>query len=388
MVTELPQSDLRDKSFGKTANSHFSSIGFSAITGYQDLRSEQGKSIHELKEKIYTEMKEFMARPLDEKIQYHDKNSGGQRGYTPNGLEQSSGDSVREWREHVMVGPELPANHPIRAYTHTPLDNPTILGAGSKMIPLAVELLDTLNDLSLEVLENLAVAREEWFGTYASKMVWGDSVLRLHYYPKVSENKIIASRTLNGVETLEGKTVDGIDVIDIQNNGKLYRNVARTGPHTDIDFFAALLGSEQAGLCIDHNGKAVAFTSDPDRIVYNSGKMAHADLNIPEKIHWVNLNPEMAQRDRYSIVQFIHARPRASVGKSEEGIMLWTRLQEIGYFTQEQLKKKLEVIASMPTDKQMVKDILHWEAINHVDKLSKYFSLTREGFEKVETKRE
>ncbi len=66
-----------------------------------------------LREEVCLLMGNFFDLPLEVKMKYYIKESGGQRGYTPNGLGSSSKGKFTDCREHLMIGPRLAYDHPL-----------------------------------------------------------------------------------------------------------------------------------------------------------------------------------------------------------------------------------------------------------------------------------
>ena len=362
--------------------------GFVAVKDY-NAGLTRGEDIDLLRTKVDEAFLEFTKLPLDAKMKYHRPETGGQRGYTPNGVEQSGGDGFREYREHFMVGPKIPEGHPILQYQpFSYLPNQTVEEV-PELVPLAERLLESLEDRDLHIFEALAWSfglRSDYF---SRRIACGDSSLRLHHYPPI-EGEILGTKTVKGVKTLIVKNKDGT----------VLENVVRAGRHTDVDFSAALLGAEVKGLFIENrDGVPIEYTTEKGCIVYNAGDFAQYETGgiFPSSPHWVELTPETASQSRRSMVRFTHFRPRCDVKlirgnimtpegyckfgsnalkkypDTYEGVLLTKRLYEIGYLTESVRDSMVDaVLNKLKPDEIMEKEIVKWEQNNGISKLSRY----------------
>ena len=368
--------------FGFEFDQAWAELGFVSVVGYEKATT-LGSKIDPLKTKLFRSLREFMDLPLEVKMKYHLPGVGGQRGYTPNGTEESGGDSFTEYREHFMVGPRIPEDHPIRQYQKYGLylDNPHVSEVPD-FVSTAEELYDALEELDLFVFENLAEALGLNPGYFSSTIAYGDSSLRLHSYPALPK----------GAEILRTKKTKGVDTLDVRfSDGTVVNNLVRAGRHTDVDFSAALLGAEAPGLSIEsRTGSALPYTAQAGNIVYNAGDYAQrvSGDNYPSSPHWVGLTPENAKRSRLSIVRFTHPRSRSVIRVAQpfrnegtvsrfpdefEGVLLANRLCEIGYFTNAQRDLLVDKVKNqLKPDELLVDDIVAWERVNHVAKLARY----------------
>lgn len=370
---QLPLTNLSSDTFGPELYKAWSEIGFVSITGYSP-------SIERLKGHLYEVFERFCALPDHIKMKYHYPELGGQRGYTPNGKEQSGGDAFSEYREHFMIGPKFTEDHPLRSYQPGFFVDNREVKEVSEFVELGEEMLEKLEELDLNIFEQLALQLRLPKDYFSSRIAYGDSSLRLHHYPAVEE-EIIGTKKVNGVDTIIIRT----------KNGTIIENVVRAGRHSDIDLSASLLGAEAPGLWIEgKDGISIPYTALPNQIVLNSGDYAkHETAGLfPSSPHWVGLTEETAKRSRYSIVRFTHFRPLASVAlapqfrsdktlgiykDTTDAAALMVRLNEIGYFDEKERDERIKALKILRPDKEIVRDILKWEKRRGKDKLSRYY---------------
>ena len=185
-----------------------------------------------MKRRVYAAWDKFSNLDEKTKKKYWIPELNGQRGYTPDNVE-NSGEAgganevkFRELRDHFMVGPNIPEGHPI--LVHKPysyfVDNIQVEEV-PELIPSTENLLEELELFNMKVFEGVAQVLGMDKGYFSSRIAWGDSVLRLHHYPAVS-GEIIKKGSLKGVNTLSVKNPEG----------ETLENVVRAGRHTDVDF--------------------------------------------------------------------------------------------------------------------------------------------------------
>ena len=376
---ELPIADLHSNNFGSIFNVNNRSLGFNAVTGFEDISSSKGNTIQTLKERVYIELDTFDS--LDDKIKkkFH-TDPTGQRGYTPDGVEQSG--QLRELRSHIMLARPLPEDHPLREYQPMAYRENAPIDAVPNLNPSSEELLECLDLLTLKTFENVERNLDLPFGEIASKLVRGQSFLRLHMYPAA---EVVDSRILDNVRTLTGEEVNGVEVVDIIYNKERLNNVLRASPHPDTGYFTWLLGSEEGGLYIQlREGSAMAFKTKPGVIVGNAADFISTDLpGYRSTIHWVGLTEKSAQKRRLSIANFVHPRPSALIGHTKSSIMLYDRLEEIGYFGPKGSDKAISIRDELirvadqaPTDSEMISKTLLWENQRGATELGRYFHLS------------
>ncbi|RAK59812.1 isopenicillin N synthase family oxygenase [Phenylobacterium hankyongense] len=216
--------------------------------------------------------KAFFALPEDEKRKYK-LPVGGQRGYTPFGIETAKGAEHYDLKEFWHVGRDLPPGHRFRS--HMP-DNVWPDADVPGFHETVGWLYDALDQMGLKVLEAIAayLGLEPRF--FESTVDFGNSILRLLHYPPVPK--------------------DGPHI--------------RAGAHEDINVITLLLGAEEAGLeVLDRDGRWLAINPPPGALVCNIGDMLQRLTNhrLPSTTHRVvNPAPERRGFPRYSTPFFLH----------------------------------------------------------------------------------
>jgi isopenicillin N synthase-like dioxygenase len=223
----------------------------------------------------------FFALPVDVKMKYHLKGTGGARGYTPFGIETAKDSRYPDLKEFWHVGRELPPGS-----TFTDVMPPNVW---PDEVPgfreYAYAMYQALDALGARVLRALAlhIGLPEHF--FDDKTDVGNSILRPIHYPPITS-------PADSIESLPN---------------------VRAGAHEDINFITLLVGASSAGLQVkSRQGDWVPFTADADTIVVNIGDMLQRLTNhvYPSTTHRV-VNPpgEQARKPRYSVPFFLHPNP-------------------------------------------------------------------------------
>jgi isopenicillin N synthase-like dioxygenase len=217
--------------------------------------------------------KAFFALPGAAKRSYV-AGRGGQRGYTPFGVETAKGAAHHDLKEFWHVGRELAAGQ-ARGDVPENLWPGEIAGFREHV----GWLYGALDAMGLRLLEAIAayLGLERRFFYQAAGA--GDSILRLLHYPPAD--------------------FDGPHV--------------RAAPHEDINVITLLLGAEQAGLeVMDRDGRWLAVNPPAGSLVCNIGDMLQRLTNhrLPSTSHRVvNPAPERRGEARYSTPFFLHFNP-------------------------------------------------------------------------------
>ncbi|MBU2136404.1 MAG: isopenicillin N synthase family oxygenase [Alphaproteobacteria bacterium] len=218
--------------------------------------------------------KAFFALPEDAKRAYV-VGQGGQRGYTPFGVETAKGEAHHDLKEFWHMGRDLPEGHP-----YAPVMPPNVWPGEVPGFRDEVSwLYGALDAMGLKVLEALAVylGLERHF--FAPTVDHGNSVLRLLHYPPTSG---------------EGPHI-------------------RAAAHEDINVITLLLGAEEAGLeVLRRDGSWLAVNPPAGSLVCNIGDMLQRLTNhrLPSTTHRVvNPAPERRGVARYSTPFFLHFNP-------------------------------------------------------------------------------
>jgi isopenicillin N synthase-like dioxygenase len=215
--------------------------------------------------------KAFFALPVETKAAYKSV-WGGQRGYTPFGIEIAKGATENDLKEFWHVGRDLPPGH--RFENHMP---PNIWPAEvPDFRPVLSELYAEFDRIGAKLLSAIALylgLKTDWFEAPVRD---GNSILRLLHYPPI------------------GADAPGV----------------RAGAHEDINLITMLLGAEEAGLqLLDRNGEWLAVDPPAGAMVVNVGDMLQRLTNhvLPSTTHRVvNPPPERRGHARYSMPFFLH----------------------------------------------------------------------------------
>ncbi|MDP2215429.1 isopenicillin N synthase family oxygenase [Phenylobacterium sp.] len=218
--------------------------------------------------------KAFFALPETAKRAYV-VGQGGQRGYTPFGVETAKGEAHHDLKEFWHMGRDLPAGHPYAGFMP-----PNVWPAEvPEFQPQVSWLYNALDAMGLKVLEALAVYLGLDRHFFDPTVNDGNSVLRLLHYPPTAG--------------------DGPHI--------------RAAAHEDINVITLLLGAEEAGLEVRRrDGGWLAINPPPGALVCNIGDMLQRLTNhrLPSTTHRVvNPAPERRGVARYSTPFFLHFNP-------------------------------------------------------------------------------
>jgi isopenicillin N synthase-like dioxygenase len=223
-------------------------------------------------DKALAAAKKFFALPEADKLKYK-LPVGGQRGYTPFGVETAKGETNYDLKEFWHVGRDLPPGH---RYRNHMADNVWPDAEVAEFHETVGWLYGALDAMGLKVLEAIAcyLGLERQF--FVPTVDFGNSILRLLHYPPVPK---------------EGPHI-------------------RAAAHEDINVITLLLGAEEAGLEVkDHDGRWIAINPPPGALVCNIGDMLQRLTNhrLPSTTHRVvNPAPERRGFPRYSTPFFLH----------------------------------------------------------------------------------
>ncbi|MEO8115648.1 MAG: 2-oxoglutarate and iron-dependent oxygenase domain-containing protein [Phenylobacterium sp.] len=250
--------------FSKTLGASFARYGFAVISDHGIPQDRIDRAL--------AAAKAFFALPEDVKRRYK-LPVGGQRGYTPFGIETAKGETHHDLKEFWHTGRDLPAGHRYRA---TMADN---VWPDAEVPEFHAEvgwLYGALGAMGLKVLEAIAayLGLERHF--FDDTVDLGNSILRLLHYPPAP--------------------FDGPNI--------------RAAAHEDINVITLLLGAEEAGLeVLDRDGRWLAINPPGGSLVCNIGDMLQRLTNhrLPSTTHRVvNPAPERRGVARYSTPFFLH----------------------------------------------------------------------------------
>jgi isopenicillin N synthase-like dioxygenase len=225
-------------------------------------------------------VKAFFAAPEALKRAYHIPGGGGQRGYTPFGVEAAKGALDVDLKEFWHVGRALAPGH---RYSAMMPDNvwPSEIEAFERDVYALYEALD---QMGARLMHCIATHLQLPPGFFAPAIEEGNSILRLLHYPPV-------------VGAPAG---------------------VRAQAHEDINAITLLLGAEEAGLQVqDRDGRWLDINPPDGALVVNIGDMLQRLTNhaLPSTTHRViNPAPERAHLPRYSIPFFLHFAPDFVIG--------------------------------------------------------------------------
>ena len=263
----LDDANTNPDAFADKLGHSFEEYGFAVIADHgipEDL-------IHRAEDKA----KEFFALPDDVKRKYLIEGGGGQRGYTPFGIETAKGATAFDLKEFWHVGRDLPAGHKFR--DHMP-DNvwPAEVPGFRETFQ---ELYASFEDAGLKILKAIARFLKVDEDYFVDTVRDGNSVMRLLHYPPIQ--------------------------------GEPGSNV-RAGAHEDINTITLLLGAEEAGLeLLTKDGRWIPVAPNPGELVVNIGDMLQRLTNgqLRSTTHRVvNPPPERRGFSRYSMPYFLHFR--------------------------------------------------------------------------------
>ncbi len=219
--------------------------------------------------------KDFFALPEAAKRRYHIAGGGGQRAYTPFGVEAAKGADKVDLKEFWHVGRELGDGHRYRKYMPRNVWPAEIATFREDVYGLYA----ALDALGLELLESIAQFLELPSHFFREPVRDGNSVLRLLHYPPTPPQP------------------EGV----------------RAEAHEDINVITLLLGAEEAGLqLLTREGAWLDVNPPEGALVVNVGDMLQRLTNhrLRSTTHRV-VNPaaERAHLPRFSIPFFLHFAP-------------------------------------------------------------------------------
>ncbi|MFN3520926.1 MAG: isopenicillin N synthase family dioxygenase [Phenylobacterium sp.] len=252
--------------FSNALGESFARYGF-AVVGDHDLPQPRIEA-------ALAAAKAFFALPEAVKKAYV-VGQGGQRGYTPFGIETAKGEAHFDLKEFWHMGRDLPPDHRYAALMPPNVWPAEVPGFRDDV----AWLFGALDAMGMRLLEAIAVYLGLERGFFAPTVGEGNSVLRLLHYPPAP--------------------FDGPNI--------------RAGAHEDINVITLLLGAEEAGLeVLDRDGRWLPINPPPGSLVINIGDMLQRLTNhvLPSTTHRVvNPAPERRGLSRYSTPFFLHFNP-------------------------------------------------------------------------------
>jgi isopenicillin N synthase-like dioxygenase len=262
---------------------------------------------------FYNQIQQFFHLPEDIKLKYVD-HAGGQRGYTPFGVEHAKGNPLKDLKEFWHFGRDisdpfdpLHSVYPKNKWVEELPDFNTI---GQKVF-MEMERVGAI------ILKAIAIYLKLEPEYFTSKIFNGNAILRAIHYPPINQN----------------------DEPSI-----------RAGAHEDINLITLLTGASASGLqVLDKSGQWLDVNHVNEHLVINVGDMLQRLTNntLVSTTHRV-INPVLetdTRKSRFSIPFFLHPRPETDltclpqcVGNGQvplyepitAGDFLQQRLKEIG----------------------------------------------------------
>ena len=233
----------------------------------------------DLLDSAYGLLVDFFSLPQESKQRFRASGSSGQTGYTGLLVETAAGVSQADWKEMLNWALPLPAAHPLRRRHPLLYPEPVLPEA---VVPGITEVLgrfhSALADLQRRFLRVIAVGlgcSEDLFEEMTRE---APTLTRALRYPPMQASP---------------------------GQGHVW-----AAAHADINLITALPRATAPGLQVEVEGRWLPASPPPGHVVINSGLMLERLSNgvIPAGWHRV-VAPEGAQDERYSVVQFCHARP-------------------------------------------------------------------------------
>lgn len=277
-LRKVPELSLLDYVNGnEETKQNFINNLYSGIKDYGFIILTDHTLSQETIDKGYAAVKEFFHLPLEEKKKCISDNGGGQRGYTPFGLEHAKDNPHKDLKEFYHVGREVEEGHKFYEY-YPPNIFPQNISEFEKDLTNLYNELDKTSEILLEALgKALGVSN-----TYFKDMIdTGNSILRAIHYPPVGE------------APPEGSI--------------------RAAAHGDINLITILMGATASGLqLLDRDGTWLDVETKEGQLVVDAGDMMSRITNdiIPATIHRV-INPKDATSARFSMPFFVHPHPEA-----------------------------------------------------------------------------
>ncbi len=216
---------------------------------------------------------------LDEttKKKYVSSAGGGQRGYTPFGIEHAKDNPHMDLKEFFHVGREVSSDHEFSQFYSDNIWPSEI----ENFKPHLEKLYSSLDQTSMYLLDALGMALDVPQSYFRDMIDTGNSILRAIHYPPVGDAPPAGS--------------------------------IRAAAHGDINLITILMGATSSGLqLLDRDDNWLDVDTKPGQLVVDSGDMMSRITNdiIPATIHRV-INPEESKEARFSMPFFVHPNPKA-----------------------------------------------------------------------------
>ncbi len=395
----------RKKAYIDAADHALSTIGFLGETGEGprtlQIRSLLGNVLSDWRQLMESDML-TIARCMNRgtygqrEICFSEQSAGA-------GMENENSIRFTELKATLHLGSHYPANHPInelQKYSFY-LPNPEIQEFPN-LIPRAEEVVDLAEQDGLALYGGIS---EKIFGTphyLPSILAYGESSVRLIYYPGLEDAEIIDTPIINSIHALtvrfEYKKLKNLTLkamveqlrdsilkndptnhnYEITSEHLIIKHLVRAGEHTDIDVDANLWGASTRGLKIrQKDGESFPFTAAPGVMIRNAGEFLEHLTAFEEQEevrtryiaspHWVDFHPDergniedIVRKPRVTAVMFVHGAANAPYRAmqrtpkvlalypdSSEGFLIRKRLIEINFTPPELREKSMQEVQDM-----------------------------------------
>lgn len=233
----------------------------------------------DLLDTAYGLLQRFFALEADTKRRFRAPGASGQTGYTEVLVETAAGCEHPDWKEMLNWSAPLPAGHPLRVrfpafYPEQVLPEAAVPG----ITAVLGEFHRAIADLQRRFLRVIAVGMGCGEGFFEEMVREAPTLTRALRYPPMAQAPA---------------------------EGHVW-----AAAHGDINLITALPRATGPGLQVRVAGQWVAAAPPEGRVIINTGLMLERLSNgrIPTGWHRV-VAPPAATDERYSVVQFCHARP-------------------------------------------------------------------------------
>jgi isopenicillin N synthase-like dioxygenase len=285
-LTSVPQVNLEDYHSGDPARRERFNLKLrNALTQFGFVRVVGHQIDEKLIRRVYELYEQFFSSTQDEKSKCTG-GTGGQRGFTPFGIEHAKDQSEPDQKEFYHVGRELDRGHPLREqYPRNiwPVPLPELRVA-------SLALYDALDTCATSLLESLAQAFALPKETFSDMLRDGNSILRALHYPPLEPP------------------------LESQRAG------VRAAPHEDINLITLLCEATDAGLeILSPDGRWIEVPAFPGEIVADAGDMLSRITNgaVPATTHRVVSSTRTEALHRYSLPYFAHPFPDCELSVHE-----------------------------------------------------------------------
>ncbi|MBS3127862.1 isopenicillin N synthase family oxygenase [Candidatus Woesearchaeota archaeon] len=387
-VVHIGREDAPQLFYGNLART-----GFSPLEGLEALVPQGEQSNQELLTRLTSVATTFFQGLTPEETNsFNGALTEGQSGISNQVGENRSGKDgetvFSRRRVLLMIGREVPEGHPYEAFrkVHEGFFPATpLIPRVPELVTLAQQFLQRAEDLLLHHTEGLERVLEVLPGTFCRELAYGNTTLRLNWYPGVPSSERVSTRELRDVQ-VRGYTIPHIPVMAVRHGETIVHNVVRTDPHTDVGLMTTLAQARRLYI-LDHQGNAIEVNTTLGQMVLNTADLAEHFFtkngkagSLKPTMHWVGLHPDTSEKDRLSIVVFHHPQMKTVIGQRDR--LLEYAAQSIyeslaargrGYLSPERALELTRLIHDrLPTAEQTRRDICDWEKSHGINRLRRY----------------